>query len=219
MATSDDGLDPWGASVLAGAATATRTTVDSGVTLVSDVSQVAGGVPLVGQHVVTVVGSVVSLAEELPVVGGLSSIVPLPIGGGTPTDVVPLTAITGALGVDGGIPRTGGAGSTAASSDRPGWPGGRAFTGSSGSELRSSDEVAVAPVRNQGGPRGPWAPVDSTPVVPTQPAPTGGTAQGAGDPATTTASVVLPHPSTFGRSSADWRVPRGLPAHPGTRPD
>ena len=194
-----------------------RSTVDTGLALVTDVGEIAGSAPVVGEPLGRVTDAVVDLVQSLPPVVVPSPIVPLPIGDGTPTPVVPLPGVTEAVATERDP-------ATARTDLRPGVSrdlhpfltrGG--FTpATDGAPVQTREPVGLG---GRGAPSGPWAPLDSSPALPSQPSPGGGAAQGAGDPATASPSVALPNPSLFGRSSADWRVPRGLPAHPGTRPD
>lgn len=195
----------------------TRSTVDAGLLLASDVTDVAAVVPVVGPPVAQVSEAVVALVRDLPVAGVPSPIVPLPIGDETPTEAVPPLP-----GVE------------VVATERPSVPAldetsllsVRASLGSLGllSAARHTDTspptaALRATSRSHGEPAGPWSPREPTPVLPTPPSPTGGTVQGAGDPAVASAQVILSNLRMFGRSNADWCVPRGLPAQPGTRPD
>lgn len=194
-----------------------RSTVDSGLTQVIDLAEVAGSVPVAGEPLVLVTDTVVTLVQSLAPVGFPSPIVPLPIGDGTPIDVVPLPGATEAVATERDPSAARAVIRPTMSRDRDGLLT-RSEAGPSRHAASVQTELPAAPSW-PGEPFDPWAPLDSSPALPTQPSPPGGAAQGGGDPATGSPSVVLPDPRLFGRSSADWRVPRGLPAHPGTRPD
>ncbi|WP_157605915.1 hypothetical protein [Phycicoccus sp. Soil802] len=195
----------------------TRSTVDTGLTLVTDVGEVADSLPVAGEALGSVTDTVVTLVQSLPTVGVPSPIVPLPIGDGTPVQVVPLPGATEVVATE-RDPSTARADLRRPHSrDRHTSLTEDGLTpGRHGPPVQV--EVPAGPSR-PGEPSGPWVPFDSSPALPSQPSSTGGAAQGGGDHATASASLVLPNPSLFGRSSADWRVPRGLPAHPGTQPD
>ena len=195
----------------------TRSTVDTGLTLVTDVGEVAGSLPVAGEALGSVTDTVVTLVQSLPAVVVPSPIVPLPIGDGTPAQGVRLPGATEAVAAERDP-------SMARADLRRPHPRDRQTSltedgltpGRHGPPVQV--EVPAGPSR-PGVPSGPWAPFDSSPALPSQPSSTGGAAQGGGDHATASVSLELPNPSLFGRSSADWRVPRGLPAHPGTQPD
>lgn len=195
----------------------TRSTVDAGLLLASDVTDVAAVVPVVGTPVAQVSEAVVALVRDLPVLGVPSPIVPLPIGDETPTEAVPpLPGVEVVATEQPSVPAL----------DDTSLPSVRASLGSLGllsaachTDTSPATAALRATSRSHGEPAGPWSPREPTPVLPTPPSPTGGTVQGAGDPAVATAQVILSNLRMFGRSNADWRVPRGLPAQPGTRPD
>jgi hypothetical protein len=195
-----------------------RSTTDATLTVVTDVTAVAAAVPVAGDPVVQVTDAVVALVQGLPVLGIPSPIVPLPIGGGVPSDAVPIPGITEAVAAERDPSTPSGEISTTVVRGRPAWltQDGAAPPSRDGAWARAG---APAAPRGHGVPRGPWSPLGPSPLLPNQPSPAGGTAPSAGDPAVAGAAVVLPSSRMFGRSSADWRVPRGLPAHPGTRPD
>jgi hypothetical protein len=195
--------------------TTTRSTLDTGLGVVTEVAAVSGSVPVIGGPLEQVTDAVVSLVRALPEGVDPLPVVSLPVGDGTPTGVQPrpepapeVAAARGPL--------------TAEAADTNDFRG-RATTTNVGltpTRHQVSDRAESSTVPSGPGvPADLGAPLDSAPALPGQPSPTGGAAQGAGDPATASAPVVLPAPSLFGRSSADWRVPRGLPAQPGTRPD
>ena len=195
-----------------------RPTVDNGLALVSDVSDIAAEVPVVGGPVAHVSDAVVALVPDLPLVGGPLPIVPLPIGDGTPTGVV-TDVVPGVVEVVGAVrPPALSLGDTTVPVRTS-----LVSLGDLGAaplrDATSAQAVLRATQRGPGEPAGPGAPRGSTPVLPNQPSPTGGATQGAGDPAMASPGVVLPNLQPFGRSRADRRVPRGLPDHPGTRPD
>ena len=64
----------------------------------------------------------------------------------------------------------------------------------------------------------PW-PSPQSPMPPTQSVPSPGGGASSVDLASAGPAIVLPSPTTWGRTSSDWRVPRGLPDRPGSRPD
>jgi hypothetical protein len=200
---------------------ATLAPVDAGLELVTDVTDVAARLPLAGQPVDHLADAVAGLVRTVPVVGLPAPIVPLPIGAGTPTDVVVVpvvvvpvpavvetrpTAPRALLRAAAGSLVTPRVGSAPVADTGP---------SHAGSSMRSVAQAASDGRR----PSPPGALIDPAPALPSQPSPTGGAGQGAGDLATVSAVLGLLNPSLFGRSGADWRVPRGLPAHPGTRPD
>ena len=195
-----------------------RSTVDAGLVLATAATDVVATLPTVGEPVAQVVDGIVAVVGSLPPVGVPSPIVPLPVGGETPMPAFPPRGDT--VVPAGPDPR----GPSAA--DLLGHAAGnRALSTLLVGATPSSDGPSARATGRgghdgKGAPLGPWTLLDTAPAVPAQPSPSSsGAAQATGDPATTTLSLVLPNPSLFGRSSADWRVPRGLPAHPGTRPD
>lgn len=197
--------------------TSARSTVDTGLALVTDVADAAAELPLAGRPFDQVTDAVVALVRTLPVVDVPSPIVPLPIGDRTPTDVVPIP-VPGSLDA---VPTAPDAlratldDAIAAARSGAAWPEDAGL-----SRAGSSDRtVAHAAPAGDRGPTAPGAPFESAPALPGQPSPTGGASSSTGDQAVAAVGLVLPNPSMFGRSSADWRVPRGLPAQPGTRPD
>jgi hypothetical protein len=197
--------------------TAALATVDSGLALVTDVADATTELPLAGQPVSQLTDAVVGLVRTLPVVGVPAPIVPLPVGDGTPTDVLPVP-VPGLLETLPSAPPV----LLPAAADSLVTPrGGSQPVAVSGVARAESPTRTVTQAAPSDGrrPSAPGALVDPVPALPSQPSPTGGTTQGAGDPATVSTVLALPNPSFFGRSGADWRVPRGLPAHPGTRPD
>lgn len=217
LTASVDDLARQVAPVLDQVTTASGPTVDAGLTLVADAPEVAGSLPVAGEPLVRVTDAVVALVHDFPVLGVPSPVVPLPIGDRTPTEVVPVPGRTESVATERDPSMVGADSRTTAFGGRQGLLAGDWF-GPPRHQVSERPGTPAAP-GGLGEPAGPWAPRDSSPALPSQPSPTGGSAQGSGDPATASASLVLPNPSLFGRSSADWRVPRGLPAHPGTRPD
>lgn len=194
-----------------------RSTLDTGLDTVTEVVALPGSVPVLGETVGQVTDVVMTVLRTLPEAVTAVPDVPRPIGDGTPSEVLPPAGPTHEV---------------AAARD----PLTAEAAGAHDSPVRvSTTDVALTPTRHElsdragavtvptgrgpGVPADLGTPLDSSPALPSQPTPTGGAAPGAGDPATASATVVLPAPSLFGRSSADWRVPRGLPAQPGTRPD
>lgn len=211
-----DGVATELSPVLAGVRPTTRATVDTALALVTDLTELAAAVPVAGEPADRVADALVGLVHTLPGVGVPSPIVPLPIGDGTPTDVVPTVPPAPAVVA---------AGDPSSSTGHPGAAGARPTWLDLGGSASPRDLAVAASSGGHGphgggAPFGSWTPFQPPPATPTQPSPTGaGTAQANGDPAAAAPSLQFPHSSQFGRSSADWRVPRGLPAHPGTRPD
>ena len=206
--------------------TTTAASVDGGAT---GLKTLAAAVPLLEAPVVAVADDVVALADAVPVVGR-NPVVDVPLSG-RPSTPVPVQLPE----VDVLVPTE--------VSDQP------AKSVAEQHDSRSSVTEVAAPrglvlaaldsdLRRVGAPSvhvneqtplrsdapepsglpEPW-PAPQSPMSPTQSVPSPGGGASSGDLASMGPAVVLPSPTTRGSSSADWRVPRGLPDRPGSRPD
>lgn len=193
-----------------------RSTVDTGLTLVGDVAAITRDVPVVGAPVVGITDAVDSVVGSLPVLGESSPVVPLPIGGGIVSDEPGLAT----------APVTEPVAGEAVRQTREAVPVTPAERAMAHEAPAAAPERAVAPVRVVGStrpdapslPAGPGAPLDALPAPPTQPSP-GGSGPGALDPVTTSQHLPLAELISSVRLDADWRLPCGPCAQPGTRPD
>jgi hypothetical protein len=192
---------------------ATAASVDAGV---DELKAVAAAVPFLEAPVVVVADAVVTVADALPVVGrdplvglplpGLSA---APLGEAVTshadplaTHVKPLAGAPAAL-----VPR----GLTVASFDSDLSHGVRPGAVTVGMTTRSA-----APEPSD------WPepfPAPQSPMPPLNSVPNPGGGPSSGDLASIGHAIVLPRLTLWGSSSSDWRVPRGLPAQPGSRPD
>ncbi|WP_091781843.1 hypothetical protein [Pedococcus dokdonensis] len=197
-----------------------RSTVDTGLSLVEDVTDVTASVPVVGAPVVDITNAVDTLVRSLPVLGEPSPIVPLPIGDVIVPDrpIVPATPaapVTDPVAgeADHRIPR--------AAEATPG--GAAALAGTPAAT--TSRSAALAPVASSVGPGSPplptlpLSPRDALPAPPTQPSPGGASGAGAADQAAATEALSISIRTTSSRTGADWRLPCGPCEQPGTRPD
>jgi hypothetical protein len=204
----------------------TAASVDAGG---AGVKAVAESVPLLEAPVVAVVDDVVAVADALPVVGrdplvdaplpGRPS-VPTPVELPGPDVLVPEMAIESpSKSVEpqqGLLPASVSAvtirGIDLAAFEAAARGGGMpSVHAKAGTPLGSAvPEPSELPAPRTG---------PESPMPPTQSAPTPGGAASSGDLASIDPAVVLPSLTTWGLRSSDWRIPRGLPERPGSRPD
>jgi hypothetical protein len=204
----------------------TTATVDAGAAGLKDV---AAAVPVLEAPIVAVADDVVALTDAVPVVGRDPLVdVPLPSRPGTPAPV-PLPELDVVL--------------PAALSDEPANPGAKqhdspvvasqldalrglvlaAFDADSRDSKAPLVAVGDRTPLVSGAPQPselpePW-PSPQSPMPPNQSVPSPGGGASSVDLASIGPAIVLPSPTTWGRTSSDWRVPRGLPDRPGSRPD
>jgi hypothetical protein len=204
----------------------TTATVDTGA---AGLKVVAAAVPVLEAPIVAVADEAVALTDTIPVVGRDPLVdVPLPSQPGTPVPV-PLPEL------DVLLPATSSedpANPVAEQDDAPiVAPPVDALRGlvlaAFDADSRDSEAPHVAVGERtplvSGAPQPsqlpePW-PSPHSPMPPAQSAPSPGGGASSGDLASIGPAVVLPSPPTWDRTSSDWRVPRGLPVRPGSRPD
>lgn len=204
----------------------TAATVDAGA---ARLKVVAAAVPVLEAPVEAVADDVVTLTDAVPVVGRDPLVdVPLPSQPGTPAPV-PIPELDVLLAVT--------------SSDEPAKPVAEqhgsppsatpvdALRGLSSAAFDVDARDSEAPSVGIGG-RTPLVsgapqpselpappPSPQSPMPPSQSVPSPGGGASCADLASIGPAVVLPRPTTWACTSSDWRVPRGLPDQPGSRPD
>ncbi|TPG18229.1 hypothetical protein [Pedococcus bigeumensis] len=218
--------EPLVAPVVKQARATTAASVGAGA---ASLKAVAAAVPVLeAPVVVVVVDDVVTVADALPVVGRAPLVdVPLPGRPSVPTPVelpdpdvlVPEVASehpanslepqSDSLSLPGQVTTSRGLDRAAfeVNGRRTGKPSVRA---NAGTPLGSGVPEPSLPTP---------LPAPESPVPPTQSALTPSGGASSGDVASIDPAVVLPSSATRGSRSSDWRVPRGVPERPGSRPD
>lgn len=199
--------------------------VDAGA---AGLKTVAAAVPVLEAPVVVVADEVVALADALPLVGRDPLVtLPLPRLPGAPLpdplaelDLVPVDTSEKPAG---SVAKRQDSSSLAAPViDRHGLALAtfdpdvrRAGTGSWPVAERTPRGTGVP---DPSGLPGPW-PSPQSPMPPTQSVPSPGGGASSGDLASIDPAIALPSPTMWACGTSDWRIPRGLLARPGSRPD
>ena len=204
----------------------TAASVDPGA---ATLKAVAAAAPVLEAPVVVVVDDVVTVADALPVVGRAPLVdVPLPGRPSVPTPVelpdpdvlVPEVASehpanslepqSDSLSLPGQV-------ATGRGLDRAAFEGVARRTGKPPVDANAGTPLGSGVPEPSGLPAP--LPALESPMPPTQSAPTPSGGASSGDVASIGPAVVLPSSATRGSRSSAWRVPRGLPERPGSRPD
>jgi hypothetical protein len=223
VAVVSGSAEPLGASVVEQLRTTTAAGVDVGA---AGLKAVTATVPVLEATLVAVADEVVALVDAVPVVGR-DAVVEVPLLGRPGTSVpAPLPETDGLVSetvadtVAKSVAKQQGPPSSTAVGVAQRGLALAAFDSDVRRTGMRSGPVSEPTPWGSGSPElpEPW-PAPQSPMPPTQSAPSPGGGASSGDPASIDPVFLLPNPTAWGSSSANWRVPRGLPAQPGLRPD